>query len=92
MRDERFDAVPGHGEPVRLDAVKRECGVAVDVRLLQGRYEDGEHGISPGVWLYAGCGKPADTERGRHYARGGERLPAFLRKKKNCTAIERHKG
>ena len=44
------------------------------------------------VWLDAGCGKPADTERGRHYARGGERLPAFLRQNKNCVAIERHKG
>jgi hypothetical protein len=85
--------VPGHGEPVRLDAVKRERSVAVDMRLLQGRYEDGDvHGISPGVWLDAGCGKPADTERGRHYARGGERLPAFLRQKKNCVVIERHKG
>lgn len=50
MREERFDAVPGYGEPVRLDAVKRECGVAVNMRLLQGRYEDGDvHGISPGV-------------------------------------------
>ena len=85
--------MPGHGEPVRLDAVKRECSVAVDMRLLQGRYEDGEvHGNSPGVWLYAVCGKPADTERGRHYARGGECLLAFLRQKKDCVAIERHKG
>jgi hypothetical protein len=78
---------------VRLDAVKRECSVAVDMGLLTGRYEDGDvHGISPCVWLYADCRKPADTERGRHYARGGECLLAFLRQKKDCVVIERHKG
>jgi hypothetical protein len=85
--------VPGHGEPVRFDAVKRECSVAVDMRLLLGRYEDGDvHGISPCVWLYADGRKPADTELGRRYARGGDGLLTFLRQKKDCAAIERHKG
>ena len=69
LRNERFEAQPESGEPMRFAGMQRKHGVVVDARFLdvrELRQEEAEgHDISPCVVLNAVRGKPADTEVGR---------------------------
>ena len=83
LRNEGFDTLPKDGNLARLAHVQGEHGIVVVARLLdlgQLRQQEVEvHVVSPGVWLDAVRGKPADAEVGLRHARSDRCLLAFLR-------------